>query len=159
MLNSQHFDPYSQFNFQFDTLRPEPLLHLIFYHLQCDENLRSSVQYRITHKTAVGSNLGGLTENTYFFTLIGESGETGSHDCPADRTEGVTASCTIEDANDIGRITAIRIRNRGDDTWGLVSISVESSEGMFAAWQGSRKRVTDFGTIDITLSFSIGKSK
>ena len=115
------------------------------------------MQYRITHKTAVGSNLGGQTENAYFFTLVGDLGETGAHDCPADRTEGVTASCTIEDANNIGRLTAVKIKNRGDDTWGFVSISVESGEGMFAAWQGSRKRVTDYTTIDVTLSFSIGK--
>ena len=90
------------------------------------------------------------------FTIIGENGETGSHDCPADRTEGTTASCTIEDEAKIGKLVSVKIENTSSDAWRLVKMIVESSEGRVGRWEGE-VNVHDHTTRILNFSISYRK--
>ena len=90
------------------------------------------------------------------FTIIGENGNTRSHDCPADRTEGVTAGCTFEDEAKIGKLVGMRIENTGDDAWRLVEMIVENSEGWVGRWEGE-VNVHDHLTRILTFSFTYRK--
>ena len=87
---------------------------------------------------------------------MGDNGETGSHDCPADRTEGSTATCTFEDEAKIGKLVGIEIENTGDDAWRLVEMIVESSEGWVGRWEGD-VNVHDYLTRTLTFSFTYRK--
>ena len=110
----------------------------------------------MTHKTGSSKNDDGLDSGAYFFTMIGENGETGSHDCPADRVRGVTASCTIEDSAKIGKLAGMRIRNKSKNAWVFVKMLVESSEGRVGRWTGD-KLLNDYQTRSITYSIAYRK--
>ena len=56
---------------------------------------------------------------------IGEVDETIYHDCPADRSHGITSTCTFEDSVKIGKLKAMKIKNTSDNRWIFTSISVE----------------------------------
>ena len=98
-----------------------------------------SVRYKLIHETGSGKYDGGKYSGAYLFTIIGENGKTGSHDCPADRNKGVTASCTIEDAAKIGKLVGMRINNTSSDAWRFVKMFVESSEGRVGRLDGEER--------------------
>ena len=51
-------------------------------------------------------------------------GETAERQCVADRGEGVTSSCILEDGNDIGVYKGVKIRNSGDNRWNCKRIGM-----------------------------------
>ena len=99
---------------------------------------------------------GGKYSGSYFFTIKGEYGETGKHDCPADRGLGVTDSCTFEDEDEIGKLVGMRIKNKKTDAWAFVKMLVESSEGGVGRWSG-RKAINNYETKRITYSIAYRK--
>ena len=51
-------------------------------------------------------------------------GETAELQCVADRDEGVTSSCVVEDGNEIGVYTGVKIRNSGSNRWNCKRIGM-----------------------------------
>ena len=83
-----------------------------------------AVQYRLTHTTGTGKWDGGTHSGDLFFTLIGKLGVTGSHECPADRGFGKTASCTFEDEANIGGLVKMKIENINGNNWAFTKLFV-----------------------------------
>ena len=82
------------------------------------------MQYRITHTTGTGKWADGTYSGSHLFTLIGDLGQTSSHDCPANRNPGKTASCTFEDGATIGKLARMRIKNTGGNNWTFMKLFV-----------------------------------
>merc|ERR1712025_1516057 len=101
--------------------------------------------YKITHTTGTGKYHGGRTSGAYFFTLVGENGSTEAHDCPADRSEGVTASCTFKDATDIGKLLKMTVENKSDNSWTYTQATVEIDGVVQGTWKGT-KPIGDYET-------------
>ncbi|KAL5263909.1 hypothetical protein ACHWQZ_G005104 [Mnemiopsis leidyi] len=118
--------------------------------------LANIIQYKLTHTTGTGKNSGGAYSEAYDFTIKGEEGETGAHDCPADRGAGKTGSCTIEDAAEIGKLTGVRIKNKSNNYWQFMRMVVEKSEGWVWGWSGE-KNVNDYETKNILFTVSYRK--
>ena len=110
----------------------------------------------MTHKTGSSKHEAGSYSGSYLFTIIGENGETGSHDCPADRGLGVTANCTFEDEAEIGKLVGLRIKNTETNAWVFVRMLVESNEGRVGSWSGN-KGINDYQTKSITYSIAYRK--
>ena len=99
-----------------------------------------SVIYTITHKTGEETNNDGSSDpGDYLFTLIGTEGETGEHACVANRGLGVTDSCTIEDAANIGQLTSMKVENLSDDSWVIKDVSVKVNGVLQGTWSGFMK--------------------
>ncbi|KAL5271984.1 hypothetical protein ACHWQZ_G000247 [Mnemiopsis leidyi] len=108
--------------------------------------------YRITHTTGKAKYDGGVTSGGYLFTIVGDSGETGEHDCSADRSEGVTDSCTIKDSAQIGKVKSMRVRNLSDNHWRFEKASVEIDGVLRGRWHGSQM-IKDYGTGEIVFTY------
>ena len=114
-----------------------------------------SANYEITHKTGTGTHDSGTTSGAYLFVLIGTEGETKEHDCSADRSNGVTDSCSFQDSTNIGKLQGMRIKNKSGNTWVFVSMSVKVDGVLRGTWTGSG-RVDDYQTETIGLSYISG---
>ena len=108
-----------------------------------------SANYEITHKTGTGTWDSGTTSGAYFFVLIGTEGETEEHDCSADRSNGVTDSCSFQDSTNIGKLQGMRIKNKSDNTWIFVSMSVKVDGILRGTWEGT-STVGDYLTVAIS---------
>ena len=99
----------------------------------------------------MGRHNSGTTSGAYLFVLIGTEGETEEHDCSADRSQGVTDSCSFQDSTNIGKLQAMRIENTSGNTWVFVSMSVKVDGVLRGTWEGT-STVDDYlsATIDLT---------
>ena len=111
-----------------------------------------SVNYEITHKTGTGTYDSGTTSGAYLFVLIGTEGETEEHDCSADRSNGVTDSCSFQDSTNIGKLQGMRIKNKSDNTWVFVSMSVKVDGVLRGTWEGT-STVGDYLTVVLDLTY------
>ena len=111
-----------------------------------------SVNYQITHTTSTGEHHDGTNSGAYLFTLIGTAGETAQHDCSANRAKGVTAHCTFQDPAHIGKLKGMRVKNKSDNTWVFVSMSVQIDGVLKGRWQGT-STVPDYKTATINFEY------
>ena len=82
--------------------------------------------------------------------MVGSKGETGEHDCPADRSKGATDECSFKDTTSIGTLKEVRIKNKSDgDIWVFASISVRINGVRSGRWKG-RGWVNDQFTVSFT---------
>ena len=119
---------------------------------ECASSAPEANVYRITHTTGTGKYDSGQTSGGYLFTIIGADGETGEYDCAADRTGGVTASCTFKDAAQIGKVKGMRVKNLSDNQWVFVKASVEINGVLRGRWRGS-KTIEDYATRAIVFAY------
>ena len=113
------------------------------------------MNYEITHETGTKTWHSGTTSGAYLFILIGTEGKTEEHDCSADRSLGVTATCSFQDSKKIGKLQKMRIENTSGNTWVFVSMSVKVDGVLRGTWTGSG-RVDDYQTETIGLSYISG---
>ena len=109
--------------------------------------------YRITHTTGTGRYDGGSYSGSYFFTVVGELGQTGSYDCPAKRGSGRTSSCSFQDQANIGRLVQMKIRNANADNWAFTKLFVMSDGDLKA----ERTSYTWIGKY-VTTTFNLAQS-
>ena len=119
---------------------------------ECASSAPEANVFRITHTTGTGKYDSGKTSGGYLFTIIGADGETGEHDCPADRSAGTTASCSFKDAAQIGKVTGMRVKNLSDNQWVFVKASVEINGVLRGRWRGS-KTIEDYATRAIVFAY------
>ena len=108
------------------------------------------MQYLITHTTGTGKWDDGNYSGSHFFTLIGDLGETGSHDCPALRPRGKTASCTFEDGTNIGKLLRMRIKNTSGNNWSFTRLFV-AVNGDLRGSRTTRKTISSHRTFTFDL--------
>ena len=84
--------------------------------------------------------------------MIGTEGETEEHDCSADRSNGVTDSCSFQDSTNIGKLQGMRIKNKSGNTWVFVSMSVKVDGVFRGTWEGT-STVGDYLTVELDLSY------
>ncbi|XP_063682435.1 A disintegrin and metalloproteinase with thrombospondin motifs 8-like [Bolinopsis microptera] len=108
------------------------------------ENVVYTIMYTIIQQASTGQSHGGTTSGGYLFTLIGSEGETGPHDCSADRSEGSQSQCSFEDDTNIGQLFRVDIENTSANTWVFVNMAVEVDGVVAGRWHGSMT-VGDYG--------------
>ena len=91
----------------------------------------------MTHETGSGRWDGG-SRDEIFIRLLGSEGETDEHICRANRTRGAIGSCSFLDADKLGHIKGLWIRNTGDDFWALRRIEIKVNGVEKGVWVGSR---------------------
>ena len=95
--------------------------------------------YNIRHTTGTAKGDAGARSGAYFFTLIGSTGETGEHDCPADRYNGSYGQCSFRDPHKIGKLKSVRIENKSNNSWTFVSMAVQINGAVSGRWSGTGK--------------------